>query len=81
MPVTGYAQLQRFTTMCGASLPPDLVSALEPIQHDKDAVIRFGINYAVRQCRDLLDRGAPGIHFYTLNKSHSTATILARLKK
>ncbi|MBI3550525.1 MAG: methylenetetrahydrofolate reductase [NAD(P)H] [Elusimicrobia bacterium] len=80
MPVTGFSQLQRFTTMCGASLPPDLVSALEPIQDDRDKVVRFGIEYATRQCRDLLSGGAPGIHFYTLNKSHSTATILSLLR-
>lgn len=80
MPVTSYAQLQRFTGMCGASLPPELTQRLEPIQNDKEAVVQLGVEHAVRQCRELLDGGAPGIHFYTLNKSHSTATILSRLR-
>ena len=81
MPVTGYAQLKRFTTLCGASIPPSMASDLVKIQHDTDAVMRYGIDWASRQCRELLDGGAPGIHFYTLNRSRSTAEILSRLMK
>lgn len=81
MPVTGYAQLKRFTSLCGAKLPASMTADLEKIQNDPEAVIRFGIDYATRQCRELLKGGAPGIHFYTLNKSHSTATILDNLRK
>ncbi len=80
MPVTSYAQLKRFTTLCGASIPPAMAAHLEEIHEDADAVVRYGIEWASRQCRELLDRGAPGIHFYTLNRSHSTSEILSRLK-
>lgn len=80
MPVTSFQQTRRFTTMCGARLPRELVEALEPIQEDREAVVRYGIGYAVRQCQALLDGGAPGVHFYTLNKSRSTQEILRRLR-
>lgn len=81
MPVTSFQQTRRFTTMCGARLPQEMVSALEPIQEDKDAVARYGVDFALRQCRELLESGAPGLHFYTLNKSHSTQEILLRLRR
>lgn len=81
MPVTNYQQLKRFTGMCGARIPEEMNAALEAIQEDKDAVVRFGIEHAYKQCRELLDRGAPGIHFYTLNKSHSPQEILSRLRR
>ncbi len=81
MPVTGYGQLKRFTQLCGAKLPPAMVERLEAIHEDADAVVRFGIEWALRQSRELLDRGAPGVHFYTLNKTRSTAEILAGLRK
>lgn len=81
MPVTGYAQLKRFTALCGAKLPAPMLADLEPIAHDAQAVIDFGVDYATKQCRQLLEGGAPGIHFYTLNRSHSTERILANLKK
>lgn len=79
MPVTNYAQIRKFTQMCGAHLPKEMIAGLEPIQTDPAAVQAYGVEYAVRQCRDLLARGAPGIHFYTLNKSPSTRAIYSRL--
>lgn len=81
MPVTGYAQLKRFTKMCGARIPAELDARLAPVQNDPEALIREGIEWGARQCRELLEGGAPGIHFYTLNKSRSTAEILARLRR
>ena len=81
MPVTGFAQLKRFTTLCGASIPAAMAAELERIHEDSDAVIRYGIEWAARQCRELLENGAPGIHFYTLNRSRSTAEILAALRQ
>jgi len=81
MPVTSFQQTRRFTTMCGAKLPEAMVERLTPIAEDKEAVVRFGIDYATEQCRALLEGGAPGIHFYTLNKSRSTTTILSRLRR
>lgn len=81
MPVTSYAQLKRFTAMCGARIPDELESRLARVQADPDAVIHEGVEWAARQCRRLLDGGAPGIHFYTLNRSHSTTEILERLRR
>ncbi|MBI5209136.1 MAG: methylenetetrahydrofolate reductase [NAD(P)H] [Elusimicrobia bacterium] len=80
MPVTGFGQLQRFTSLCGATIPAGMAADLEAIKDDPEAVIRYGIDHAVRQCRDLLDGGAPGVHFYTLNKTRSTREILSRLR-
>ena len=65
--------------MCGASIPEDLVARLERVEDDPGAVMAVGIEHAIGQCRELLERGAPGIHFYTLNKSHATRSILAAL--
>lgn len=81
MPVTGYAQLKRFTGLCGTTIPPELDERLASVQDDPAAVAAVGVEWAARQCRLLLDNGAPGIHFYTLNKSGSTAEILARLRR
>ena len=81
MPVTNYAQIQRFTALCGACLPQDLQKELEAVQGDLDAVTRIGIRHAALQCEELLHKGAPGIHFYTLNKSHATREILQHLRK
>jgi len=81
MPVTGYAQLRRFVAMCGAKIPAELEARLAPVQNDPEAVIREGIEWGARQCRELLDGGAPGIHFYTLNRSRSTTDILTRLRR
>lgn len=80
MPVTNLAQVKRFTKMCGASIPGGLIERLRPIQDDPAAVMAAGIEWAIKQCRDLLAKGAPGLHFYTLNKSHATRTILAAIK-
>lgn len=79
MPITNLKQIQRFTQMCGASIPEDLVARLERVEDDPGAVMAVGIEHAIGQCRELLERGAPGIHFYTLNKSHATRSILAAL--
>ncbi len=81
MPVTNYSQIQRFTALCGASLSQDLKKELEAVQGDLDAVMRIGIRYAAHQCEELLHKGAPGIHFYTLNKSRATREILEHLRK
>ncbi len=80
MPVTNVGQVQRFTKMCGASLPETLLERLRPVRDDPGAVMATGIEFAITQCRELLERGAPGIHFYTLNKSHATRSVLAALR-
>ena len=81
MPVTGYSQLKRFTQLCGAKIPAELAARLDPIQDDAEAVIACGIDWSWRQCRALLDGGAPGVHFYTLNRTHSTGEIMRRLRQ
>jgi methylenetetrahydrofolate reductase (NADPH) len=80
IPVTNVDQIKRFTQMCGASIPAPLLDQLELRREDADAVIQFGVAYATLQCADLLARGAPGIHFYTLNKSPATRAILSALR-
>jgi len=79
IPVTNVDQIKRFTQMCGASIPGPLLEQLELRREDADAVIQFGVAYATLQCADLLARGAPGIHFYTLNKSPATRAIFENL--
>lgn len=79
MPVLNFAQIKRITSMCGASLPPGLANRLEAAQEDKDAQFKIGVNFAIGQCQDLLERGVPGIHFYVLNRSQACETILTTL--
>jgi methylenetetrahydrofolate reductase (NADPH) len=80
MPITNYGQIRRFTEMCGASIPEELGSQLDGRADDPEAVAELGVAYATLQCSDLLARGAPGIHFYTLNRSPATRAILAALR-
>lgn len=80
MPITNTAQIKRFTQMCGATIPAPLLAKLEAVTGDADAVMEVGVEHATRQCRALLEGGAPGIHFYTLNRSLSTRKILANLQ-
>ena len=72
-------QIKRFTAMCGARIPAPLAAKLEALGHDDAAVAEFGIEYATRQCEDLLRAGVPGIHFYTLNKAQATVRMLKNL--
>jgi len=72
-------QIKRFTAMCGASIPAPLAARLEELGDDESAVAEFGIEYATRQCEELLRAGVPGIHFYTLNKAAATTRILKNL--
>lgn len=80
MPVTNVSQIKRFTAMCGACMPSQLMQKLEPVAADAEAVGEIGVEHAVTQCRELLAAGAPGIHFYTLNRSKATVEILKRLR-
>jgi len=79
MPITNVAQVQRFTKMCGASIPQELSRRLRIVEDDPAAVVATGVSWATKQCRELLDRGAPGLHFYTLNKSSATLAVHAAL--
>jgi methylenetetrahydrofolate reductase (NADPH) len=80
MPILGLAQVKRFTEMCGATIPPNLLRKIEAAQNDPHEVERCGIAHATTQCRELLDQGAPGIHFYTLNRSRATWSVFENLK-
>ena len=80
MPITNVGQIKRFTELCGATIPKPLLKRIEAVAGDRDAVIAEGIDYATRQCRELLEQGAKGVHFYTLNLSRSTKTVLENLR-
>jgi methylenetetrahydrofolate reductase (NADPH) len=80
MPITNVSQVKRFTALCGANIPAPLLARLEAAGTDADAVQAIGVEHAAAQCRELLAGGAPGIHFYTLNRSHATVDVLNRLR-
>jgi len=80
MPITHAGQVQRMAAMCGASIPAGLGEELKARGEDAEAVLDFGVAYATLQCAELLAAGAPGIHFYTLNRSPATRAILSALK-
>jgi methylenetetrahydrofolate reductase (NADPH) len=80
MPITDLGQIKTITGMCGATIPQALLEALEWRASDPAAVLELGVSYATLQCAELLARGAPGIHFYTLNRSPATRAILSALR-
>jgi methylenetetrahydrofolate reductase (NADPH) len=80
MPITHAGQIERMAKMCGASIPAGLLRELHARQDVPEAVLDFGVAYATLQCAELLAGGAPGIHFYTLNRSPATRAILSALK-
>ncbi|HEY5377059.1 MAG TPA: methylenetetrahydrofolate reductase [NAD(P)H] [Polyangiaceae bacterium] len=80
MPITNVSQIKRFTAMCGASIPAPLLARLEAVGTDAAAVQAIGVEHATAQCRELIAGGAPGIHFYTLNRSPATVEVLERLR-
>jgi len=77
--IVNAAQTFKFTQMCGAKIPPALRLKLEALGNDEAAALEFGIEYATRQCEELLRAGVPGLHFYTLNKSRSTVQVVQNL--
>ena len=79
MPLTNFEQIRRFTALCGATIPPKLLAELEARRDEPKAVEELGVAYATLQCTDLLRRGAPGVHFYTLNRSPATRAIVSAL--
>ena len=79
MPIQNVGQIKRFVTMCGAKIPHPLLTKLESLEGDAAAVERAGVDYAARQCQDLIFHGVDGLHFYTLNKSTATVEIVRRL--
>src|SRR3954468_22656093 len=79
LPILSGSQIKKFTTLCGARIPEKMMARLEELGENDQAVTEFGIEHATRQCEQLLREGVPGIHFYTLNKAHSTTRILKNL--
>jgi methylenetetrahydrofolate reductase (NADPH) len=80
MPVTSVEQILRITAMSGAHVPLGLSAALKSRKDDPEAALQLGVAYAALQCADLLKHGAPGVHFYTLNRSPATRAILSALR-
>lgn len=79
MPITSYKQIRRIIELSNSHLPRAFEKKLMELMDDEESAYQVGVDYAVKQCRDLLDRGAPGIHFYTLNKSRATLDIFKQL--
>jgi methylenetetrahydrofolate reductase (NADPH) len=80
MPITNASQIERFTMGCGASLPFRLAAELDRRRENPQAVMQLGVAHATAQCIELLQCGAPGIHFYTLNRSTATMQVLTALR-
>ncbi len=80
MPITQVGQVERMAAMCGASIPDALHRELHARGENPEAVLDFGVAYATLQCAELLAAGAPGIHFYTLNRSPASRAIVSALK-
>jgi methylenetetrahydrofolate reductase (NADPH) len=79
MPITNYSQLSRFSDMCGAEIPRWLRKRLEGFGDDRKAIRAFGLDVVTELCRKLLDNGAPGLHFYTMNHADATYAIWTNL--
>jgi methylenetetrahydrofolate reductase (NADPH) len=79
MPLTSYEQIARITQMCGAAIPQGLRAELEFRAGEPQAVTDLGVAYCTLQCTELLARGAPGVHFYTLNRSPATRAVVSAL--
>ncbi len=77
--IVSATQITKFTQLCGSKIPPALRTKLDALGTDDEAALQFGIEYATQQCEALLRAGAPGLHFYTLNKAHSTVQVIKNL--
>ena len=79
LPILSGRQTKKFTELCGSRLPAPFVARLDELGDDDAAVIEYGIEYCTRQCEALLRFGVPGLHFYALNKPHSTSAVVRHL--
>jgi len=79
LPITNLSQVERMMSLCGSKIPEVLINRLKQHQNDPDAIRETGIEFAVYQCRPLVDAGAAGIHFYTLNKAYATSKVIENL--
>jgi len=81
VPITDYKAIVNFCRLCGAGIPQSVHETFGPLQDDSEATLQEGIRFAIHQCRELLENGAPGIHFYTLNKVSPTDAILSEVRR
>ncbi len=79
MPVTSFDKLMRFSKACGTEIPAWLYKRLEAYRHDEASIKAYGVEVVTKLCRDLIAGGAPALHFYTLNQSEPTQTIVKNL--
>lgn len=79
IPILSAGQITKFTQLSGSKIPPALRANLDQLAGDDEAAAEFGIEHATQQCRELLQAGVPGLHFYTLNKARSTVQVLKNL--
>jgi methylenetetrahydrofolate reductase (NADPH) len=79
LPILSASQIKKFTTLCGAKIPGPMMARLEDYGDNDATVTQYGIDYATRQCEELLREGVEGLHFYTLNKAHSTTQVVNNL--
>ena len=79
MPISNYSQLKRFSDMCGAEIPRWIIKRMQAYGDDAESVRALGTDVVVQLCRRLLDGGAPGLHFYTLNRARATQMVLQQL--
>jgi 5,10-methylenetetrahydrofolate reductase, prokaryotic form len=81
IPITSFGQIKRFGEMSGGTIPQSLIQQMELYKDNPEKIYQIGMDYAIQQCRDLLVMGAPGLHFYTLNKSRATVEIFETLMR
>lgn len=79
IPITAFHQIERFSKMSAAKIPIELASKIEENKNNPDKCYDIGVEYTIQQCKELLDKGAPGLHFYTLNKSRAAVEIFESL--
>jgi methylenetetrahydrofolate reductase (NADPH) len=79
LPILSVPQVRRFTALCGSKIPAKLEKELVKVEDDDDAAVELGIEYASRSCEELIKFGVAGLHFYSLNKSHSVQAICKNL--
>ena len=79
LPILSASQIKKFTTLCGATIPGPMMARLEQLGENDAATTAYGIDYATKQCEELLREGVEGLHFYTLNKAHSTTEVVKNL--
>ncbi|WP_029521755.1 methylenetetrahydrofolate reductase [NAD(P)H] [Persephonella sp. KM09-Lau-8] len=80
MPITNFKQIKKFADMCGATIPGELIQKLQAVADKPEEIEKIGVDYAIKQCEDLLKNGVKGLHFYTLNKSKATIEIYNHIK-